>query len=384
MRVDWLSTTLVAGLEVWRILGFFAAILIGLIAGRIVRLCLDRAADRRGRHQGRGIVPVLMRAVGRAAVPVLFAFGLRVGFELLATSETVASVLGVVVRVVNAAAFGYAVYALVDVIDAYFEGLAERTESKVDDMLTPLVGKSIRITILVVVVLQVIQSVSDKPITSILAGLGVGGLAVALAGQDTIKNFFGSLVIVADKPFEIGDRIVVDGHDGPVEAVGFRSTKVRTLEGHLVTVPNSEMVNKTIKNIGKRPHIRRLANITITYDTPPEKVQRALAIVKETLDNHEGMDPEFPPRVFFSDFNDCSLNIMMLYWYHPPDYWAYMDFCEKVNMQILERFNEEGIEFAFPTQTVYLANDDRRQLALRMLDAAPGRDAGNHVARPAR
>jgi MscS family membrane protein len=79
------------------------------------------------------------------------------------------------------------------------------------------------------------------------------------------------------------------------------------------------------------------------------------------------MNPDFPPRVFFSDFNDCSLNIMMLYWYHPPDYWTYMEFTEKVNHEILTRFNEEGIEFAFPTQTLYLANDEKRQLAVRLL-----------------
>jgi len=221
-------------------------------------------------------------------------------------------------------------------------------------MLMPLVGKTIRFTIAVLVILQVADSLSDKPITSILAGLGVGGLAVALAGQDTIKNVFGSLVIVADKPFEIGDRIVFDGYDGPVESVGFRSTKIRTLTGHLVTIPNSELVNKSVENIGKRPHIRRLANITITYDTPPEKVQQAVEIIKEVLDNHEGMDPEYPPRVYFNEFNDWSLNILVIYWYHPPDYWAYLAFTERVNHEILRRLNEEGIEFAFPTQTVHV------------------------------
>ncbi|MFO7870627.1 MAG: mechanosensitive ion channel family protein, partial [Kiritimatiellia bacterium] len=256
---------------------------------------------------------------------------------------------------------------LIDVVDYHLAEMSSRTDSRVDDMLTPLVGKSLRITVVVVFGLQVIQSFSDKPVTSVLAGLGVGGLAVALAGQDTIKNFFGSVVILGDKPFEIGDRILFDGHDGPVEKVGFRSTKVRTLDGHLVTIPNSEMVNRTVQNIGKRPYIKRWANITITYDTPPEKVEKAVEIIKDILRNHKGMDPEFPPRVYFSDFNSCSLNIMMIYWFHPPDYWEYQEFSEWVNHQILRRFNEEGIEFAFPTQTMYLANDERRQLAVRVL-----------------
>ena len=155
---------------------------------------------------------------------------------------------------------------------------------------------------------------------------------------------------------------MVDGHDGPVEEVGLRSTKIRTLEGHLVTVPNGQLANRTIQNIGQRPHIRRIANLTITYDTLPEKIERAIEIVKELLDNHEGMHEDFPPRVFFNELNADSLNIMAIYWYHPPNYWDYMAFTERFNQEVFRRFNEEGIDFAFPTQTLYLAGDPSRPL----------------------
>ena len=124
------------------------------------------------------------------------------------------------------------------------------------------------------------------------------------------------------------------------------------------------MASASIENIGRRPSIRRLANITITYDTPPEKVERAGEIIKEILDNHEGMHSDFPPRVYFSEFNADSLNILVIYWYHPPDYWAYMSFSERFNKEVFRRFNEEGIEFAFPTQTVYLAGDDKRPITI--------------------
>jgi MscS family membrane protein len=97
-----------------------------------------------------------------------------------------------------------------------------------------------------------------------------------------------------------------------------------------------------------------VANITVTYDTSPEKIQRAIDIIKEILNEHEGMDAEFPPRVYFSDFNDWALNILVIYWYHPAEYWDYLAFSERVNFQILERFNAEGIEFAFPSQSLYL------------------------------
>lgn len=357
--------------EMWRIFAFFGVVLASLIAGRIARLAMERARSRTSGAEPTAL-NIIVKALSRSMVLVVFAVGFRFGILFLIVGPRLQSILADISGILNAAAVGYVLYCLVDVVDYYLKNMALRTGSKVDDVLAPLVGKSIRITILVLVVLNVAVVISGKDFVTILASLGVGGLAVALAGQDTIKNFFGSLVIFGDKPFEIGDRIVVDGHDGPVESVGFRSTRIRTLEGHLVTVPNASMVDKTVQNIGKRPFIRRLANITITYDTSSGKVDRAVEILKEILADHEGMNPELPPRVYFNEFNDCSLNILMIYWYHPPDYWKYMEFTDRVNREILRRFNEEGIEFAFPTQTVYLANDERRQLALRMLGR--GRD----------
>jgi len=195
----------------------------------------------------------------------------------------------------------------------------------------------------------------------------------------TIKNFFGSIVLFIDKPFEMGDRIVVDGHDGPVEEVGIRSTKIRTLDGHLVTLPNGKLADMTIQNIGKRPFIRRLFSLTVTYDTPPEKIEKGIARVKEILTDHEGMQADFPPRVYFNDFNSDSLNIMVIYWYHPPNYWDFMLYNEKVNLQIMRAFAAEEIEFAFPTQTTYLAQDDRRPLHIRVSTDAKSNDPGGQT-----
>jgi MscS family membrane protein len=364
---EFLWQTKIAGNELWKILVFFGVILLSLVAGRLARFFMERAA-RHSRERKNEIAGLFLAALSRPVVMAAFTLGWWLGTAALTDLPPVfRSMTDTIGPILNAIAIGYALYSLVDIVDHYLLNLARKTESKVDDVLAPLVGKSIRITVFVLVLVNVIQQISGKSITTILAGLGVGGLAIALAGQDTIKNFFGSLVILSDKPFEIGERIVIDNHDGPVERIGFRSTRIRTLEGHQVVIPNAEMVSKTIQNIGKRPYIRRLANITITYDTPPAKVRRAVDIIKEILKDHEGMRADFPPRVYFSAFNDASLNIIMLYWYHPPDYWKYMQFSEHVNLQILERFNAEGIEFAFPTQTVYLAGDEKRRITLKVL-----------------
>ncbi|MBU0678323.1 MAG: mechanosensitive ion channel family protein [Verrucomicrobia bacterium] len=358
-----LQTTGVGANEWWRILTLFGSILAGLAVGQTVKYFLSAAAKRLDSER-KPIVASTCRAIGRSSLLVGFGIGLRQGVKVLVLGEGVAGLADDVTQIVVCAAVGFVVYCLVDVVNVWLTRLASRTASKLDDMLVPMVRKSLKVTVVVLVLVQIAQALSDKPITSIIAGLGVGGIAIALAAQDTLKNFFGSLVIFADKPFELGDRIVVDSFDGPVEEVGFRSTRIRTLDGHLVTVPNADLANKIIQNIGKRPYIKRVMNIMITYDTPPEKVDRAVEILKDILKDHEGMKEDFPPRVFFNEFNDSSLNIMVLYWFHPPDYWAYCAFNEKVNMEILRRFSEEGIDFAFPSQTTYLAGDPGRPLTV--------------------
>ena len=230
----------------------------------------------------------------------------------------------------------------------------------------------------------------------LLTGLGVGGLAVALAAKPTIGNIIGSFTIFLDKPYRVGQRVKVMGQDGIVESIGLRSTKIRLLTGHLTSIPNDMMANVEIENIGHRPHIRRLLNVTITYDTPPEKITRALEILREILAVPEAPEPEttdgtaessdtapredeaeqqphpneainqpdFPPRVYFNDLNADSLNILVIYWYHPPNYWDYLEHATWVNIQIMERFKAEGIDFAFPTQTLHLAGDEKRSLTV--------------------
>jgi len=359
-----LTETSIAGIEIWKILTLFIAILIAFVAGRIAQYFLRRAAD----HLDERYPPVLAVALGaveRSIGPVLFVAGLRVGLLFLPLPEPVASLANRLASILFVLALAYVVYCFVDVADHWLTAFSRTTESKLDDMLAPVVRKSLRVTIVILAFIQIATILSDEPITSILAGLGVGGLALALAAQDTLKNFFGSLMLFVDKPFEMGDRIVVGGTDGPVEEVGLRSTRIRTLEGHLVTIPNGELAHQKIQNISKRPYIKRIANITITYDTPPEKVERAVEIIKGILENHEGMSPDFPPRVVFNEFLDAALNILVIYWYSPPNYWDFLAFNQRINLEILRRFNDEGIEFAFPTQTLYLAGDPKRPLERR-------------------
>lgn len=331
------------------------------LIGRVAKHILKKASRKILSHE-KPVYSALLNAFSKSITFILIAIGISLLVNILTLPEYFSGIAESIASILLIFSIGLLGYYLMDAPGVWFEELMMRHESSMSKMFTPAIRKTLRGIVLVLVFVQVFQVLSDKPLTSIIAGLGIGGLAVALAMQDTIKHFIGSFVIAGDKPFDIGDRIVVDGQDGPVESVGMRSTQIRTLEGHLVSIPNGELANRTIQNIGKRPYIRRLGNVTITYDTPPEKIQRAVDIVKEILDNHEGMKEELPPKVYFSELNSDSLNIMFFYWYHPPDYWAYMEFTEWVNNKIFRRFSEEGIDFAFPTQTLYLAGDRKRPL----------------------
>ena len=165
----------------------------------------------------------------------------------------------------------------------------------------------------------------------LLAGLGVGGLAIALAARPTLENLIGGFMILLDRPYRIGQRVKVKGYYGEVEKIGWRSTRIRLLTGHQTIVPNEEMARLDIENVARRPYIRRKANITITYDTPPEKIEKAVEIIGDILKDHEGMVPDLPPKVYFDEFNSDSLNIVMYYWYHPPEFWDFYAFTQTAN-----------------------------------------------------
>ena len=263
------------------------------------------------------------------------------------------------------------VFRVIRLVDLELATRAQSPNSKIDDLQVSLIGKTLRWIIVIsgsIVIVQYITGIQAGPL---IASLGLGGLAVALAAKESIENLFGTVTIVFDRPFKVGDRIMLDKYDGFVESVGYRSTKLRLWNGNLVNIPNEKITSSHVENFARRPHIWWRTDITITYDTPPEKVDRAVAIIEEILVNDDETSKEWPPWVFFDAFNDWSLNIRVTAWfkrvgYEPKqaDYYAWR---QRMCRAILRRFNEEGIQFAFPTNTTHLANDDTRQLKLMML-----------------
>jgi MscS family membrane protein len=362
---DILNYELVRGNSLWRFATVLLIIIAAMAIGRIVQYVFSNYAAHRERKKGATASSLMFNALSKPIYVGIFAAGMFLAkapllFDNLeGISETVDTAWTEIASAVAAIAFAYGLYRLVDVVEYYLNRIVNRTQTKLDDMLVPVIRKSLRVTTAVVAVLIISENILGADVKSILLSAGVGGIAVALAAKDTIANFFGSITIFADRPFQIDEVVKIEGHTGPIESVGFRSTRIRTLQGHLVTVPNSVIANSVVENIGRRPYIRRTSNITITYDSGHEKTDRAVAIIKEVLADvpEINTDSDRPPRVYFSDFNDWSLNIYMTYWVAPPDFWLYQEVNERVNFEIQKRFETEKIDFAFPTQTLHVKKD---------------------------
>lgn len=184
------------------------------------------------------------------------------------------------------------------------------------------------------------------PLTTLIASASVSGLAVALAAQDALKNLFGSLMIILDKPFVVGDTIKIKSYEGKVELIGLRSTKLRLASGHLVTIANADLANSDSENISRRAHLRRTDTLRLKSDTPLDKIQQALEIVRAALKDHEGSDPGKPASVHLTTLGPDAVTLAMTYWFHPPDGAKFAAFNEKLNLTLLKQFQAAGISLA--------------------------------------
>jgi MscS family membrane protein len=285
---------LVTGNAVWRFGLILIVLIITIAAGKVLQFLIDTYANRLENKRGDNVLSITLRCLTKPLSVAVFGIGLHLARLCLVfdnpnteTVEGISTQIGEgwfrIAQAVIAIAVAYAIYRLVDVIEHYLIRWTSKTQTKLDDMLVPVIRKSLRITIAIVAAIFIVDNILDQNVTSILLGAGVGGIAIALAAKDTIANFFGSVTIFADRPFQIDERITIDKYSGSVEEVGFRSTRIRTWDGHLVTVPNSIVASSVVENIGKRPFIRRTANITVTYDTGHDKTKRAVEIIKDVL-----------------------------------------------------------------------------------------------------
>ncbi len=370
---SWLEYELVSGNQLWRFMIVLAIILTSMAIGRVVQFFLNNIAKSIKQDQVVSILSILLSSMSKPVYLFTFSLGFYISKSTLVFSNAkgdrvtegidyyVSLGWDKIVQVLFVFSIGYALFHLVDIAEYYLTKAAKKTDTTLDDMLVPIIRKSMRVTIGIICILFIAENIfGAKEMKTFILGAGIGGMAIAFAAKDTIANLLGSIMIFMDRPFHVNDLVKIDSHVGSIVEVGFRSTRILTLDGHIITIPNSIVANTDVENIAARRLIKRVSNITITYDAGPAKAQRAVEIIKEILSDipevNTSKDHVF--RVYFDEFNDWSLNIYMVYWVAPSDYWVFKEVNQRVNLEMMRRFEAEEIEFAFPSQTLYLKNDD--------------------------
>ncbi len=247
---------------------------------------------------------------------------------------------------------------LADVGVQYLTRVVEDRETLLDNTFVPILQRTTRIFIIIITALQILYHFEFGAIVnSLLAAAGVSGLAIGLAAQDTIKNFFGSVVLLIDRPFSIGDWIIAGETEGIVETVGFRSTKIRTFGKTLITIPNSSIVDRDIDNISRRKVRRIKFYLGVSYDTSPEQMEELLKRIRSFLRTDEAIWPNLI-LVRFTEFADSTLNIFIYCFSKTTDWDKHLAVREHVNLEIMRIVAEMGLEIAFPTQTLYLRQEN--------------------------
>jgi len=294
----------------------------------------------------------LLANFARFVVPIIYFAIIYLGLKSLAWSENIISVLEVCYIVVITF---YMIRLISTILLMLLRSSIQRQdggEEKVKQM-----GGLILIFNGFIWTLGLIFLISNLgyDVTSIIAGLGIGGIAIALAAQNILGDLFNYFVIFFDQPFEVGDFVVVEDKNGIIEKIGIKTTRIKTLSGEQLVFANSDLTSSRIHNFKKMQRRRIVFSIGVTYETPPEKVRMIPGILKEIVESEKSVDFD---RAHFKKFGDSSLDYEVVYIINSPDYNAYMDVQQQFNFLIFEQFTEMGLSIAFPTRTLYIRNEN--------------------------
>ena len=350
-RVDWLRDNTFLGQPLWKYGASLIYILLAFYTAKLLDWIINSRLKRWAQTTGTKHDDLVLELLRGPVKVVTFVIFLNIGLNVFEWPDRAQLFLSHALIIVVACSVTYVVLKVVDLLISLWKEKAAVTRDRIfAEQLLPLLSKTIKISIVIIAALLTADNLNIK-ITGLLAGLSVGGLALGLAAQDTVANLFGAVAIFLDKPFHIGDVIKVESVTGTVEGIGLRSTCIRNSEGHHVMIPNKLMGNAIITNITRRPAIRTEMNFGLTYDTPAEKVERATQVLREIFQ----ANPQTGELIIsFNKFADSALNIFVVHVWNGTDAKLHFAELQAMNLKIKERFDAEKIEFAFPSQTVYL------------------------------
>jgi len=343
-------------LEHWQWLGILLTIAAGIVVDKLTAVLLllsVRYWRRRHKSLESYILPDdWLRPLGLLSMAAIWWAGLN----MLALPAQAMVVLLVAVKILVALSAIWAGFRVVDFVSAYLQRLARQTDNKLDDALVPLVRKTLKVFITVIGIIFIASNLNLN-VSGLLAGLGLGGLAFALAAKDMVQNLFGSITVLLDQTFHVGDWVVIGDIEGTVEEVGLRSTRIRTFYNSEIILPNSRLITASVDNMGKRRFRRMSCKLSLTYDTAPEKIEAFCEGVRELVRLHPFMRKDYY-HIYLNEMAAASLEILVYVFWKTPDWSTELRERHRFLLDILRLAERLGVDFAFPTQTIYLKQDD--------------------------
>ncbi len=363
--INFIQTYTIIGLTLDKIIMFFTFIIITLIASRVLTLVVINFIKKQTSKTSTEYDDHIISIMEKPIIWLVYVVGFYCAFFSLGpTNDTLPlkAILTAGTETLVAMILTWLCFDLIEILDKFLVSKFKQQE-KADAAIIhffPLFKRSLKVVIAFVALIIIIQN-RGYSVSSLLTGFGITGLAVGFAAKESIANIFGSFSVIVDQAYKVGDWIVVDksvaGSDveGIVEDITLRSTKIRAFDDTLIVIPNNQAANSTIKNVSSHRKRRISEYIDITYDTPPEKIQVAVDICKRVVEEHPGMLDY--KQIHLNQLDAHSLRILLYIFTKTTDWGEYLKIRHELFLRIISEFNAQGIEFAFPTQTLYLNRD---------------------------
>ncbi|MEM0913391.1 MAG: mechanosensitive ion channel domain-containing protein [Planctomycetota bacterium] len=348
------------GLKYWRWVLLFVLILIGvtldLLIRGLLRLVAHRLAGEAFCEQDETSVRRTMRPIGLLAAGAFW----LLTFELVGIDGLAETIIAGALAVFTSLAGVVSAWRVIDLVAAYLLFKASKSSTRIDDVLIPLIRTTAKLFVAIVAVVW-LASVLDvlNRLWPLVASLGIGSVAFAFAAKDTVENFFGSIAVLLDRPFSVGDWVVIEGHEGIVEQVGFRSTRVRTFYNSQITIPNSNLVRAVVDNYGRRRYRRWKTMLGVQYDTSPEQLAAFTEGIRELIRLHPYTRKDYY-QVYCNEFGESSLQVLLYMFFEVPDWNTELRERDRLFRDIVRLADALGVSFAFPTQTVHLYKEEHR------------------------
>ncbi len=340
--------------KLYQLLALLLAFIVGIVARQALRALAENRIRPLIERTGQAWASKMVFVVASPGATLVMAAVLRFVYPRLGLPAATAAWLGLLVRVLIILSVVWAAYRFVDVVSGRMEHKAAATDTKLDDQLVPLVRRSLKVLIAMSGLLVILQNIGVN-VGALVATLGVGGIAIALAAKDTVANIFGSVMIFVDRPFQIGDWVNVGGVEGVVEEVGFRSTRIRTFYDSVVTVPNAKFIEANIDNYGRRSYRRCKFTLNLTYDATPEQMQAFVEGIRAIIQANSATRKD-AYEVHMSGFGAASLDVFVYFFFKVDSWSEELKQRHNVLLEIMRLAHDLGVEFAFPTQTLHLAS----------------------------